>query len=148
MIATQPVIYELPRLKSPTTLMIGDKDVTAIGSNSAPSNVSAKLRHYPELGEAAAAAIPNAKLVEFPNEQHTPQLQYPEVFHKAFLGTHLNAHSLHVRMITDPHGQSVVYYLAFTTSSVFWCYCLSRITRRETLRRAPVRANPVASSRQ
>lgn len=70
-----------------------------MGSDSAPSNVSAKLRHYPELGRAVAAAIPNAKLVEFPNEQHTPQLQCPEVFHKALLDTHLNSHSLQI--LTD-----------------------------------------------
>ncbi|GCD75269.1 alpha/beta hydrolase [Acetobacter pasteurianus NBRC 3299] len=85
MIATQPIVYDLPRLKSPTTLMIGDKDVTAIGSDGAPPNVRAKLGHYPELGKAAAAAIPGARLVEFPNVGHTPQLQDPEAFHKALL---------------------------------------------------------------
>ncbi|WP_086654046.1 alpha/beta fold hydrolase [Acetobacter malorum] len=85
MIATQPVIYDLPRLTPPTTLMIGDKDVTAIGSDGAPPDVRAKLGHYPELGKAAAAAIPGAKLVEFPNVGHTPQLQAPEAFHKALL---------------------------------------------------------------
>lgn len=85
MIATQPVIYDLPRLTAPTTLMIGDKDVTAIGSDGAPTDVRAKVGHYPELGKAAAAAIPGAKLVEFPNVGHTPQLQDPAAFHKALL---------------------------------------------------------------
>lgn len=85
MIATQPVIYDLPRLTAPTTLMIGDKDVTAIGSDGAPPDVRAKVGDYPELGKAAAAAIPGAKLVEFPNVGHTPQLQDPAAFHKALL---------------------------------------------------------------
>lgn len=85
MIATQPVVYDLPRLKPPTTVMIGDKDLTAIGSDGAPAEVRAKLGHYPELGRAAAAAIPGAKLVEFPNVGHTPQLQAPDLFHKALL---------------------------------------------------------------
>lgn len=85
MIATQPAIYDLPRLTAPTTLMIGDKDVTAIGSDGAPPDVRAKVGDYPELGKAAAAAIPGAKLVEFPNVGHTPQLQDPAAFHKALL---------------------------------------------------------------
>ncbi|AZV40098.1 alpha/beta hydrolase [Komagataeibacter xylinus] len=85
MITTQPVIYDLPRLKPPTTLMIGDRDVTAIGSDGAPPEVRAKLGHYPELGRAAAAVIPGAKLVEFPNVGHTPQLQAPRAFHQALL---------------------------------------------------------------
>lgn len=85
MIATQPVVYDLPRLKPPTTSMIGDKDVTAIGSDGAPPDVRAKLGHYPELGKQAAAAIPGAKLIEFPNVGHTPQLQDPNTFHKFLL---------------------------------------------------------------
>lgn len=85
MIATQPVIYELSRLKPLTTLMIGDKDVTAIGSDGASPDIQAKLGHYPELGKAAAQAIPGAHLIEFPELGHTPQLQDPAAFHKALL---------------------------------------------------------------
>ncbi|MCH4091138.1 alpha/beta fold hydrolase [Acetobacter sp.] len=85
MIATQPVVYDLPRLRVSTTLMIGDKDVTAIGSDGAPADIRAKLGHYPELGRQAASAIPDAKLVEFPDLGHTPQLQDPVAFHKALL---------------------------------------------------------------
>jgi pimeloyl-ACP methyl ester carboxylesterase len=39
----------------------------------------------PALGKAAAARIPHARLVEFPDLGHAPQLQAPEVFHKALL---------------------------------------------------------------
>jgi pimeloyl-ACP methyl ester carboxylesterase len=37
------------------------------------------------LGKAAAARIPHAQLVEFPELGHAPQIQSPEEFHKALL---------------------------------------------------------------
>ncbi|HEY3595938.1 MAG TPA: alpha/beta hydrolase [Paraburkholderia sp.] len=85
MIYTQPVVYELGLLKMPTLLMIGDKDTTAIGKDSAPPDVRATLGHYPELGKAAARVIPHATLVEFPTLGHSPQMQDPQAFHKALL---------------------------------------------------------------
>lgn len=85
MIYTQPVVYELGQLTVPVLLMIGDKDTTAVGKNLAPPSVRAKLGNYPVLGKAAAARIPRAHLVEFPDLGHAPQIQAPDVFHKALL---------------------------------------------------------------
>jgi pimeloyl-ACP methyl ester carboxylesterase len=85
MIYTQPVVYELGQLQPPVLLMIGDKDTTAIGKALAPPSVRATLGDYPALGKAAAATIPNARLIEFPDLGHAPQIQAPEVFHKALL---------------------------------------------------------------
>ena len=85
MIYTQPVFYELGQLSMPTLLLIGQKDTTAIGKDAAPPEVRAKLGHYPELGRAAAKAIPHATLVEFAGLGHAPQMQDPEAFHKALL---------------------------------------------------------------
>jgi pimeloyl-ACP methyl ester carboxylesterase len=85
MIYTQQVVYEFRLLKVPVLLLIGQKDTTAIGKDIAPSDVRGKLGHYPELGKAAAAAIKNARLVEFPNLGHAPQIQDPDAFHKALL---------------------------------------------------------------
>ncbi|MCC8401477.1 alpha/beta hydrolase [Paraburkholderia sp. MMS20-SJTN17] len=85
MIYTQPVVYELGQLSMPTLLLIGQKDTTAIGKDAAPPEVRAKLGHYPELGRAAAKAIPHATLVEFPDLGHAPQMQDPDAFHKALL---------------------------------------------------------------
>jgi len=85
MIYTQPVVYEFGQLQMPTLLLIGDKDTTAIGKDAAPPDVRAKLGHYPELAKAAAAAIPHATLVEFPDLGHAPQMQDPQAFHKALL---------------------------------------------------------------
>ena len=79
MIYTQPVLYEFEALRMPVLLMIGDKDTTAIGKDLASPEVRATLGNYPVLGKAAAARIPQAKLVEFPDLGHAPQIQAPEV---------------------------------------------------------------------
>jgi pimeloyl-ACP methyl ester carboxylesterase len=85
MIYTQPVVYELPQIRVPTLLIIGDKDRTAPGKDLVPPEVREKLGNYPELGKAAAKAIPGAKLVEFPDYGHAPWLQDPDGVNKAIL---------------------------------------------------------------
>jgi pimeloyl-ACP methyl ester carboxylesterase len=85
MIYTQPVVYEFERLKVPTLLLIGQKDTTAIGKDLAPPEVAARLGNYPALGRRAAQRIPGARLVEFPDLGHAPQIQNPEAFHAALL---------------------------------------------------------------
>jgi pimeloyl-ACP methyl ester carboxylesterase len=85
MILTQPVYYELPQLKPPTLLMIGDKDTTAIGKEFAPAGIRPSLGNYPQLAHQAAAVIPHVKLVEFPSAGHAPQMQEPDAFHAALL---------------------------------------------------------------
>jgi pimeloyl-ACP methyl ester carboxylesterase len=65
--------------------MIGDKDTTAIGKNLAPAAIGPTLGDYPVLGKAAAARIPHAVLVEFPDLGHAPQIQAPDRFHQALL---------------------------------------------------------------
>lgn len=85
MIYTQPVFYEFERLTTPTLLMVGDKDTTAIGKDLAPPDRQAALGHYPALARAAAARIPRCTLVEWPDYGHAPQIQAPDAFHKALL---------------------------------------------------------------
>ncbi|AXA93878.1 alpha/beta fold hydrolase [Massilia sp. YMA4] len=85
MIYTQPVVHEFPNLKVPVTLMIGDGDTTAIGSDIAPPELKAKLGNYKVLGKEAAKKIPQAHLIEFPNMGHAPQMEDPEAFHRALL---------------------------------------------------------------
>jgi pimeloyl-ACP methyl ester carboxylesterase len=85
MIYTQPVIYELSQLRMPVLLIIGDKDTSALGKAQAPPEVRATLGDYPVLGKEAAARIPQAKLVEFPDLGHAPQIQAPDRFHAALL---------------------------------------------------------------
>jgi pimeloyl-ACP methyl ester carboxylesterase len=85
MILTQPVVYQLDQLRMPVLLMIGDKDNTAIGKALAPPSVRATLGNYPVLGREAAARMPHATLVEFPDLGHAPQIQAPERFHAALM---------------------------------------------------------------
>jgi pimeloyl-ACP methyl ester carboxylesterase len=85
MIYTQPVYYELEHIAVPTLLLIGDKDNTAIGKDLAPPSVRTLLGRYPELAKQAVARIPGAKLVEFPDMGHAPQIQNPAIFHSALL---------------------------------------------------------------
>jgi pimeloyl-ACP methyl ester carboxylesterase len=85
MIYTQPVFYELGDLAVPTVLMIGDKDNTAIGKDLAPPAIRAVLGNYPQLAKRAAQLIPHAKLIEFAELGHAPQIQDPVAFHKALL---------------------------------------------------------------
>ncbi|MFD1704800.1 alpha/beta fold hydrolase [Methylopila henanensis] len=85
MIFTQPVVYELPKLKVPTTLFIGLTDRTAPGANRAAPEIAKTLGDYPALGKAAASAIPGAELVEFPELGHSPHVQAPAEFEAALL---------------------------------------------------------------
>lgn len=85
MIFTQPVIYEFPLLKVPATLMIGDADTTAIGSDIAPPEVKARIGKYAVLGKQAAKLIPQGRLVEFKGMGHAPQMEDPDAFHRALL---------------------------------------------------------------
>jgi pimeloyl-ACP methyl ester carboxylesterase len=83
MIMTQPVLYRFGEISVPTLLMIGQKDTTAIAKDFAPPELRPKLGNYPELGKAAAKAIPGAKLIEFPEYGHAPQTTDPEGLDKA-----------------------------------------------------------------
>nr|WP_154324374.1 alpha/beta hydrolase [Pantoea sp. 201603H] len=85
MIYTQPVVYELPQLKMPTLLMIGDKDNTAINKALASAEVKANIGHYQALGKRTAQAIPQATLINFPELGHSPQIQDPTHFHAALM---------------------------------------------------------------
>ena len=85
MIFTQPVVYEFPLLKVPTSLMLGNKDTTAIGRDIASPEVKSKLGHYDILGKEIIKRIPKGHLVEFAGLGHAPQIQSPAVFHKSLL---------------------------------------------------------------
>ncbi len=85
MIYTQPVVHEFGQLAVPTLLLVGEQDSSAIGREFSPPEVKAKLGNYPLLARRAAAAIPGARLVLFPELGHAPQMQEPERFHRALL---------------------------------------------------------------
>ncbi|MBY4896063.1 alpha/beta hydrolase [Cupriavidus sp. AU9028] len=85
MLFTQPVVHEFPHITAPTLLLIGEKDRTAPGANRAPAELATRLGNYPVLMRQAAAAIPRANLVAFPDLGHSPQVEAPELFHRTLL---------------------------------------------------------------
>lgn len=85
MIYTQPVVHDLPRLRAPALLVIGQADRTAPGAADVPPELAQKLGNYPELGQRAAAAIPGAKLVALDGVGHVPQLEAFERWRSALL---------------------------------------------------------------
>ena len=87
MILTQPVSQHLSRLRLPVTLMIGMRDTTTFGKEQAPPAIQARLQPIPQIAAAAAARMPDARLVTFPDYGHAPQVEAPEVFEARLLET-------------------------------------------------------------
>ncbi len=85
MIFTQPVVYEFEQLKSPTLLIIGQRDRTAVGKDRVPKEVAARMGDYAALGKAAARRIPGARLVEIAEAGHIPQVDSFEKYMRALL---------------------------------------------------------------
>ena len=85
MVFNQPVVHEFGDIRVPTTLFIGQLDRTAIGRDRAPEALKPQLGRYPELGRAAAKAIPGSRLVEFADLGHSPQVEAPARFNAALL---------------------------------------------------------------
>ncbi|MGJ4730084.1 alpha/beta fold hydrolase [Luteimonas sp. SDU101] len=85
MLMGQPVVYELPLLRVPTTLFIGVHDRTALGKGASPPEVQARLGDYRALGRRTAEAIPGAVLVEYEDLGHSPHIQDPKRFHRDLL---------------------------------------------------------------
>ena len=80
MIAEKPVVGDLPQLRMPVLLVIGQKDRTVFGRRFAPPEAVKSLGNFPELGRKAAQSIPNAKLVPLDNVGHIPHIEAPDIF--------------------------------------------------------------------
>jgi pimeloyl-ACP methyl ester carboxylesterase len=85
MILSQPVVYELPRVRAPTLLVIGTRDRTALGRPLAAPEVQKTMGDYTTLGKRAQERIPGAALVEIPGVGHVPQVEAFPAFEKALL---------------------------------------------------------------
>lgn len=89
MIFTQPVFYEFKNIKTPTVLIIGQRDRTAIGKAWAPNQYKEKMGNYPDLGKRTKQLIKNSKLEELKDLGHMPFIEdYPTFW--AALKRHLN----------------------------------------------------------
>ncbi|GAA2253633.1 hydrolase [Streptomyces ruber] len=78
----QPVVHEFGALTVPALLVVGQEDRTALGKEYAAPEDRGKLGDYPVLGERAAAAIPDARLVALENVGHLPHLEAAPRFHR------------------------------------------------------------------
>ncbi|MCC2975325.1 alpha/beta hydrolase [Sphingomonas sp. PL-96] len=83
MIETQPVAAELPQVKVPVTLIIGQQDKTAFRANTAPEAIRGRVRTVPQAAETAVKAFPDAQLVRLPALGHSPMVEDPATFHAA-----------------------------------------------------------------
>ncbi|WP_034889963.1 alpha/beta fold hydrolase [Gillisia sp. Hel_I_29] len=80
MIFTQPVIYEFEEISSPTLLIIGTRDRTALGKALVEDTIRDQMGLYNELGKKAQRKIPNSKLIEIENVGHLPHIEQFDSF--------------------------------------------------------------------
>lgn len=85
MIFTQPVVYEFSQLQTPTVLIIGNRDTTAIGKAWATPEKQRLMGDYKVLGKKTAQAIQGSKLYELPGLGHLPFIENFELFWKNFV---------------------------------------------------------------
>ena len=85
MIYDGPIHGELPKLKLPTLLVIGQLDRTVFGRRFAPPEVVKPLGNFPVLGRAAQARIAGSELIELDGVGHVPHLEVPARFEAAIL---------------------------------------------------------------
>jgi pimeloyl-ACP methyl ester carboxylesterase len=86
MIYTQPVAYELARIKAPVTLIVGTLDKTVFGSEQVPDSLRRFLETVPQLAARTVSRFPNASLVRLAGLGHVPQIESPDRFSRALLG--------------------------------------------------------------
>lgn len=80
MIFTQPVFYEFDKIKSPTLLIIGTRDRTALGKPLVSESISKTMGLYEVLGKETQRKIPDSKLVELKDVGHLPHIESFERF--------------------------------------------------------------------
>ncbi|MCF2446407.1 alpha/beta hydrolase [Dyadobacter sp. CY345] len=85
LIMTQPVVYEFQNISTPTLLIIGQRDRSAVGKNYATPEDQKTMGNYPELGKKTQNLIKNSQLVELDNIGHLPHIEDFDRFIKPLL---------------------------------------------------------------
>ncbi|TXF78892.1 alpha/beta fold hydrolase [Chryseobacterium sp.] len=85
MIYTQPVVEDFEKIATPTLLIIGTRDRTAIGKANAPKEMQPLMGLYQNLGKETHKKIKNSKLVELENVGHSPHIEVFDRFIKPLL---------------------------------------------------------------
>lgn len=80
MIFTQPVFYEFENIKTPTLLIVGQLDRTALRTSSLNEEVSKSLGNYPVSGKLTQDKIKGSELVEIDGVGHIPHIEVFDEF--------------------------------------------------------------------
>lgn len=83
MIFNQPVVYEFKNIKTPTLLIIGTRDRTAIAKDRAPKEIQPLMGQYQDLGKITQQKMEGSKLVELQNVGHLPHIEVYDQFFDA-----------------------------------------------------------------
>jgi pimeloyl-ACP methyl ester carboxylesterase len=80
MIFTQPVLYEFEKIKTPSLLIIGQLDQTALGKQLVSEELRKTMGNYPVLGKETHRKIAASELVELTAVGHIPHIEAFEQF--------------------------------------------------------------------
>lgn len=75
MIMSQPVASRFAELRVPTTLILGQRDRTAVDKDLARPDLARTLGRYDLLGPEVAARIPDARLIPLEGLGHLPHIE-------------------------------------------------------------------------
>ncbi len=84
-IFSEPIVYDLPQLTLPVTLIIGTRDRTGPGRGFKKPGVNYLLGQYQQLGKQVAESLQNGQLIELEGLGHMPQFEDWNRFSKVFL---------------------------------------------------------------
>jgi pimeloyl-ACP methyl ester carboxylesterase len=68
-------LYEFENIKTPTLLIIGQLDRTALGKQQLPEELRKTMGDYPKLGKLTQQKIAGSQLVELDNIGHLPHIE-------------------------------------------------------------------------
>ena len=83
MVLTQPVLYQFAQLEMPVTLLIGDRDRTAIGRDLVKDEIGAKMGDYTTLGDRTLERLRDGELILFEGIGHMPHIEAPDRYLEA-----------------------------------------------------------------
>lgn len=84
-IFNEPIVYDLPQLGIPITLIIGTRDRTGPGRAFKKTGVTYQLGQYQHLGKAVVGTLQHGELIELAGLGHLPQFEDWARFSDVFL---------------------------------------------------------------
>lgn len=83
MVMTQPVLYQFDQLEMPVTLLIGDRDRTAIGRPLVDEELGEQMGDYTTLGDRTLERLQDGELILFEGIGHMPHIEAPDRYLEA-----------------------------------------------------------------